>query len=119
MGVTQIMEWFNRFKDGCTSAESEQRCGRPQTARSAVVERVRNLVMADRRLQKRLEKSPNDKLEEYLLKTATYRTSSPILAVKALPKLAYKDTSFLLDKDVILQDFYEGNLLNGTNSISS
>ncbi|KAJ4426501.1 hypothetical protein ANN_27315 [Periplaneta americana] len=51
MGVTQIKEWFNRFKDGRTSAESEQRCGRPQTARSAaVVERVRNLVMADRRL---------------------------------------------------------------------
>ncbi|KAJ4445278.1 hypothetical protein ANN_07079 [Periplaneta americana] len=43
--------WFNRFKDGRTLAESEQRCGRPQTARcAAVVERVRNLVMADRRL---------------------------------------------------------------------
>ncbi|KAJ4434163.1 hypothetical protein ANN_16485 [Periplaneta americana] len=40
-----------RWDDGRTSAESEQRCGRPQTARSAaVVERVRNLVMADRRL---------------------------------------------------------------------
>ncbi|KAJ4428957.1 hypothetical protein ANN_25953 [Periplaneta americana] len=51
MGVTQIMEWFNRLKDGRTSAESEQHCGRPQTVRSgAVVERVRNLVMADRRL---------------------------------------------------------------------
>ncbi|KAJ4445764.1 hypothetical protein ANN_12449 [Periplaneta americana] len=51
MGVTQIKEWFNRFKDGRTSVEHEQRCGRPQTARSAaVVERVRNLVMADRRL---------------------------------------------------------------------
>ncbi|KAJ4445099.1 hypothetical protein ANN_06898 [Periplaneta americana] len=51
MDVTQIKEWFNRFKDGRTSAESEQHCGRPQTARSAaVVERVRNLVMADRRL---------------------------------------------------------------------
>ncbi|GFS33648.1 HTH_48 domain-containing protein [Nephila pilipes] len=49
MGVTQIKELFNRFKDGCTSAESEQRCGTFQTARSAV-ERVRNLVMADRRL---------------------------------------------------------------------
>nr|XP_015912968.1 protein GVQW3-like [Parasteatoda tepidariorum] len=51
MGVTQIKEWFNRFKDGRTSAESEQRCGRPQTARSAAnVERLRNLGMADRRL---------------------------------------------------------------------
>ncbi|GFU34897.1 HTH_48 domain-containing protein [Nephila pilipes] len=51
MGVTQIKEWFNRFKDGRTSAERKQRCGRPQTARSAAnVKRVRNLVMADRRL---------------------------------------------------------------------
>ena len=50
MGVTQIKEWFNRFKSGRASAESDQRSGRPQTARSAaVVERVRNLVMADRR----------------------------------------------------------------------
>ncbi|GFS29892.1 HTH_48 domain-containing protein [Nephila pilipes] len=51
MGVTQIKEWFNRFKDGRTSAVSEQRCGWPQTARSAAnVERVRKLVMSDRRL---------------------------------------------------------------------
>ncbi|GFU08932.1 HTH_48 domain-containing protein, partial [Nephila pilipes] len=35
MSVTQIKKWFNRFKDGCTSAEREQRCGRPQTAWSA------------------------------------------------------------------------------------
>ncbi|GFT52137.1 HTH_48 domain-containing protein [Nephila pilipes] len=48
MGITQIKEWFNRFKDGRTSTE---RCDRPQTARSAAnIERVRNLVMADRRL---------------------------------------------------------------------
>ncbi|XP_068247957.1 protein GVQW3-like [Palaemon carinicauda] len=50
MGVTQIKEWFNRFKSGRASAESDPRSGRPQTARSAaVVERVQNLVMADRR----------------------------------------------------------------------
>ena len=51
MGVTQIKEWFNRFKNGRTSVESEQCSGRPQTARnSAVVERVKNLVRGDRRL---------------------------------------------------------------------
>ncbi|GFT00220.1 HTH_48 domain-containing protein [Nephila pilipes] len=50
-GVTQIKEGFHRFKDSRTSADSEQRCGRPQTAQSAAnVERVQNLVMADRRL---------------------------------------------------------------------
>ena len=51
MGETQIKEWFNRFKNGRTSVESEQRSGRPQTARNAaVVERVENLVRGDRRL---------------------------------------------------------------------
>ena len=51
MGVTQIKEWFNRFKNGRTSVESEQHSGRPQTARNAaVVERVKNLVRGDRRL---------------------------------------------------------------------
>ena len=50
MSVTQIMEWFDRFKDGRTSAGSDQRSGRPQAAGGAdVVESVRNLVMADRR----------------------------------------------------------------------
>ncbi|GFT45561.1 HTH_48 domain-containing protein [Nephila pilipes] len=48
MGVTQIKEWFNRFKDGRASAENEQRCGRPQNV-AATVERMRNLVMANRR----------------------------------------------------------------------
>ena len=51
MGVTQIKEWFNRFKNGRTSVESEQRSGRPKTARNAaVVEKVENLVRGDRRL---------------------------------------------------------------------
>ncbi|GFT51255.1 hypothetical protein NPIL_234971 [Nephila pilipes] len=51
MGVKQTKELFNRFKDGRTSVESEQRCGRPPTARSAAnVERVQNLVMTVHRL---------------------------------------------------------------------
>ncbi|GFX33655.1 HTH_48 domain-containing protein [Trichonephila clavipes] len=46
--VTQIKEWFNRFKDGRTSADSKQRCGLPKTALIvANVERVRRV--ADRR----------------------------------------------------------------------
>ncbi|XP_046988586.1 protein GVQW3-like [Schistocerca americana] len=54
MGVTQIKEWFNQFKNGCISAESDLHSGRPQTAWSAaVVERVQNLVTADCRLTMR------------------------------------------------------------------
>ena len=51
MGVAQIKEWFNRFKNGRTSVKSKQRSGRPQTARNAaVVEGVKNLVWVDHRL---------------------------------------------------------------------
>lgn len=48
MGVTQIKEWLNHFKNGYKSVESHQHSCRPQTARgAAVVERVQNLGMAD------------------------------------------------------------------------
>jgi transposase len=51
MGATQIKEWFNRFKDGCKLAESDQRFGRPSTSRNAnVIEIVCSLILEDCRL---------------------------------------------------------------------
>jgi transposase len=51
MGPTQIKEWFNRFKDGRTLVESDQRSGRPSTSRNAnVIENVSSLILEDRRL---------------------------------------------------------------------
>jgi transposase len=51
MGAVQIKEWFNRFKDGCTLADSDQRSGRPSTSQNAnVIENVRSLILEDRRL---------------------------------------------------------------------
>ncbi|PSN54759.1 hypothetical protein C0J52_20219, partial [Blattella germanica] len=41
------MGWF---KNDCTSVESDERPGRPQTARNAAVGSVRNLILEDRRL---------------------------------------------------------------------
>jgi histone-lysine N-methyltransferase SETMAR len=39
------------FKDGCMSADSDQRSGRPSTSRNAdVIDKVRTLIMEDRRL---------------------------------------------------------------------
>jgi hypothetical protein len=32
MGITQIKEWYNRFKDGRTSVVSDARSGRPTTS---------------------------------------------------------------------------------------
>jgi transposase len=51
MGITQINEWYNRFKDGRTSVESEPRSGWPSTCRNdQVIARVNAVVMWDRRL---------------------------------------------------------------------
>ena len=48
MGTTQIKEWYNRFKDGRTSVESEARSGRPSTSRNEIViDQVRTLLMQD------------------------------------------------------------------------
>jgi hypothetical protein len=51
MGTMQIKEWFNRFKDGRTLADSDQRSWRPSTNRNAnVIENVHSLILEDCRL---------------------------------------------------------------------
>jgi transposase len=51
MSITQIKEWYNRFKDGRTSVDSEPRSGRPSTSRNdVVIHEVRTLVMQNRRI---------------------------------------------------------------------
>ncbi|XP_049516978.1 histone-lysine N-methyltransferase SETMAR-like [Dermacentor silvarum] len=51
MSSTQIKEWYNRFKDGRTSVESEPRAGRPSTCRNdQVIPEVNAVVMRDRRV---------------------------------------------------------------------
>ena len=50
MSITRI-EWYNRFKDGSTSVDSEPRHGRPLTSRNDnVINQVRTLVMQDHRI---------------------------------------------------------------------
>ena len=51
MGITQIKEWYNQFKDGRTLVESDARSGRPSTSRNyELIDQVRTLVMQDRRV---------------------------------------------------------------------
>jgi hypothetical protein len=51
MGATHIKEWFDRFKDGHTLVDSDQRSGRPSTSWNAnVIENVHSLILEDRRL---------------------------------------------------------------------
>jgi len=51
MSITQIKEWYNRFKDGSTSVNSEPRHGRPSTSRNDnVINQVHTLLTQDRRI---------------------------------------------------------------------
>jgi len=51
MGITQIKEWCNRFKDDRTSVESDVRSGRSSISRNdELIDQVRTMVMQDRRV---------------------------------------------------------------------
>jgi hypothetical protein len=51
MGITQIKEWYNRFKNGRMSVDSDARSGRPSTNRNdELIGQVRTLVMQDHRV---------------------------------------------------------------------
>ena len=45
MSITRIKEWYNRFKDGVTSVDSEPRHGRPSTSRNDNINQLRTLVV--------------------------------------------------------------------------
>ena len=51
MSKTRIKGWYNRFKGGRTSVESDFRSGRPSTTKTLDnIERVRLAIEVDRRL---------------------------------------------------------------------
>ena len=51
LSQTQIKEWFNCYKNGRISVESEACSGRLFTSRNEkIIEKVRQIVMEDRRL---------------------------------------------------------------------
>ena len=48
MGIPQIKEWYNRFKDGCMSVESDSHFSRPSTSRNdELIYQVQTSVMQD------------------------------------------------------------------------
>ena len=54
MSTTVIEEWYNRFKGGRTSVNSDSRSGRPSTTKTLDnIERVRLAIEDDRRLTDR------------------------------------------------------------------
>jgi hypothetical protein len=54
MGITQIKEWYSRFRAGNTSVECDARSGGHSTSRNdELIDQVRTLVMQDRRVSVR------------------------------------------------------------------
>ena len=59
MSKTRIKEWYNRFKGGRTSIDSDSRSGRPSTTKTLDdIERVRLAIEGDRRLTVRKSLEP-------------------------------------------------------------
>ena len=51
MGITQVKEWYRRFKNDRTSVDSDPRSGRPSlTTTLENIERVQLAIEGDRRL---------------------------------------------------------------------
>ena len=53
MGRTQVKEWCRRFKEGWMSVESDERSGRPPTSRHKLIDKVRFVVLDNRRITNR------------------------------------------------------------------
>ena len=50
LGQTQTYDWFNRFKNGRTSVDDDERSGRPSTGTTPEdVAKVREVIREDRR----------------------------------------------------------------------
>jgi len=88
MGITQIKEWYNQFKDGCTSVVSDGHSGRPSTSRNdELIDQVRTLVMQDHRFTVR------ELVEEVGISTVSVHSiltndlATRRVSVKFVPKL--------------------------------
>jgi len=53
MGITQIKEWYNRFKDGRMSVDSNTHSGRPSSRNDQLIDQVRTFVMQDHHVTSR------------------------------------------------------------------
>ena len=99
MGITQIKEWYKRFKNSRTSVDSDPRSGRPSlTTTPENIERVRLAIESDRR-------STVSELENdlWIPKTTVWEIFNKILGMtrvcaKFIPKLLTTEQKDLRSK---------------------
>ena len=104
MGITEIKEWCNQFRDGRTSVESDACSSRPSTSRNdKLIDQVRTVVMQDsrvtiRQLAEEVEISTGS-VHSILTDDLVTRTASAIFVLKLL-KMEQKQLSL-----GVLQDY--------------
>lgn len=88
MSKTRIYEWYNRFKNGRESVDSDARSGRPSlTTTPQNIERVRLAIMEDRRLTVRELESDLGIPKTIVWEILTEKLGMTRVCAKFIPKL--------------------------------
>jgi AraC-like DNA-binding protein len=105
MGCTQVKEWFRHFKEGWTSAESDEHSGRPSTSRNQVmIDKVLSAMLDNRRITIR-ELSDEMGLSFGLIQSIlTEDLGMKYVSAKFVPKLltvGQKETRLAVARDLL------------------
>ena len=96
MGIRQIKEWYNRFKDGRTLVDSELRSGQPSTSRNdEVIAKVNSVVMRDHHVTIREIAEEVDISTFSVHSILTEDLATKRVAVKFMLKLLMSEHTFL------------------------
>ena len=88
MSKTRIKEWYNRFKGGLTSVDSDSRSGRPSTTKTLdSIERVRLVIEQDRRMTVRGLKKDLGMPKTIIWEILTSNLQITHVCAKFIPKL--------------------------------
>ena len=92
MSRSRVFEWHKRFKDGREDVEDDSRSGRPSTSRTDDnVERVKQVVRADRRMTVRMIASELGINRDTVWKIITEDLGMRKICAKMVPKLLNND----------------------------
>ena len=92
MSRTRVFEWHKRFKEGREDVEDDSMSGRPSSSRIEVnVERVKQIVRGDHRLNVRMIASQLDMKKDNVWKITTEDLGMRKVCAKMVPRLLNDD----------------------------